>query len=212
MPTKTTFLRLTDRKRAAILQAAVLEFRQSGYEATSMDRIAAQAGVSKRTVYNHFPSKEALFSQILEQLWEASVNGASFAYDRKRPLRTQLLNLVKKKLRLLNDDNFIGLVRVVIAASIHSPERTHNMIARMGEREEGLTTWIRAACEDGRLVTESPLFASTQLQSLIKGCALWPQVTLGFAPLTNTQQQHLAESAVDMFLTYYERKSSSPKF
>ena len=57
--------RLTDRKRAAILDAAEAEFRQAGYEATSMDRIAASAGVSKRTVYNHFPSKEVLFAQIL---------------------------------------------------------------------------------------------------------------------------------------------------
>ena len=67
--------RLTDRKRAAILDAAVAEFRQSGYEVTSMDKIAASAGVSKRTVYNHFPSKEALFAQILEQMWERSVGG-----------------------------------------------------------------------------------------------------------------------------------------
>jgi TetR/AcrR family transcriptional regulator of autoinduction and epiphytic fitness len=60
--------RLTDRKREAIVRAAVEEFRASGYEATSMDRIAEVAGVSKRTVYNHFPSKEALFSMILEEL------------------------------------------------------------------------------------------------------------------------------------------------
>ncbi|HCT25152.1 MAG TPA: TetR family transcriptional regulator, partial [Stenotrophomonas sp.] len=44
--------RLTDRKREAIVRAAVEEFRASGYEATSMDRIAEVAGVSKRTVYN----------------------------------------------------------------------------------------------------------------------------------------------------------------
>ncbi|KTF29426.1 TetR family transcriptional regulator, partial [Xanthomonas vesicatoria] len=49
--------RLTDRKRHAILEAASAQFRQHGFEATSMDRVAATAGVSKRTVYNHFPSK-----------------------------------------------------------------------------------------------------------------------------------------------------------
>ncbi len=36
--------RLTDRKRAAIVEAAIDEFRIAGYEATSMDRIAARAG------------------------------------------------------------------------------------------------------------------------------------------------------------------------
>ena len=57
MPTSVRPPRLTERKRAAIVEAAIDEFRASGYEATSMDRIAARAEVSKRTVYNHFPSK-----------------------------------------------------------------------------------------------------------------------------------------------------------
>ena len=65
--------RLTDRKREAILSAAVEEFRTAGYEATSMDRIAAAAGVSKRTVYNHFPSKDELFGLMLEHLWNRSI-------------------------------------------------------------------------------------------------------------------------------------------
>ncbi|MET0129737.1 MAG: helix-turn-helix domain-containing protein, partial [Stenotrophomonas chelatiphaga] len=64
--------RLTDRKRAAILDAAVAEFRAFGFAGTSMDRIAATAEVSKRTVYNHFASKDELFTAILWQLFEAS--------------------------------------------------------------------------------------------------------------------------------------------
>jgi TetR/AcrR family transcriptional regulator of autoinduction and epiphytic fitness len=195
--------RLTDRKRAAILDAAVAEFRQSGYEATSMDRIAASAGVSKRTVYNHFPSKEALFAQILLQLWERSVEGLDLTYRSDRPLRAQLLELVKQKLRLLHDGNFVDLARVAIAAAIHSPERAQDMVARMGGREEGLTLWIRAAAADGRLKAKDPLFASMQLQGLVKGFAFWPQITLGQPPLTAAQQKQVAEAAVDMFLAYY---------
>ena len=203
MSTQPAPARLTDRKRAAILDAAVAEFRQSGYEATSMDRIAASAGVSKRTVYNHFPSKEALFAQILLQLWERSVEGLDLVYRSDRPLRAQLLELVKQKLRLLHDDNFADLARVAIAAAIHSPERAQDMVARMGDREEGLTLWIRAAAADGRLKIKDPLFASMQLQGLVKGFAFWPQITLGQPPLTTAQQLQVAESAVDMFLAYY---------
>ena len=195
--------RLTDRKRAAILDAAVAEFRHSGYETTSMDRIAARAGVSKRTVYNHFPSKEALFAQILERLWDSSMDGLDLAYRGDRPLRPQLLELVQQKLRLLHDDNFIDLARVAIAATIHSPERAQDMVARMGGREEGLTVWIRAAAADGRLKTDDPLFAAMQMQGLVKGFAFWPQVTLGQPPLTAAQQKRVAESAVDMFLAHY---------
>ncbi|KQY50480.1 TetR/AcrR family transcriptional regulator [Lysobacter sp. Root494] len=195
--------RLTDRKRAAILDAAVAEFRHAGYETTSMDRIAARAGVSKRTVYNHFPSKEALFAQILERLWDNSMDGLDLAYRGDRPLRPQLLELVQQKLRLLHDDNFVDLARVAIAAAIHSPERAQDMVARMGVREEGLTVWIRAAAADGRLKTDDPLFAAMQMQGLVKGFAFWPQITLGLPPLNAAQQKQVAESAVDMFLAYY---------
>jgi TetR/AcrR family transcriptional regulator of autoinduction and epiphytic fitness len=203
MPAITAPTRLTDRKRAAILDAAVAEFRQSGYEATSMDRIAASAGVSKRTVYNHFPSKEALFAQILQSLWERSVDGVDLAYRGDQPLRAQLLELVQQKLRLLHDVNFTDLARVAIAAGIHSPERAREMVARMGDREEGLTAWIRAAAADGRLKTKDPLFASLQLQGLVKGAAFWPQIAMGQPPLTPAQQNQVAEAAVDMFLAYY---------
>ena len=64
--------RLTDRKRDAIVQAAIGEFREHGFNGTSMDRVAAAADVSKRTVYNHFPSKEELFEAILLLMWERS--------------------------------------------------------------------------------------------------------------------------------------------
>lgn len=195
--------RLTDRKRAAIIEAAIDEFRLAGYEATSMDRIATRAGTSKRTVYNHFPSKEVLFTEILQQLWDASFAGEALAFRADRPLRDQLLELIGQKLRLLNDEAFVSLARVAIAAGIHSPERAQDMVARMGEREEGLTVWIRDAAAAGRLKIADPVFASHQLQGLVKGFAFWPQITLGQPPLNAAMQRQVAESAVDMFLAHY---------
>lgn len=195
--------RLTDRKRAAILDAAIEEFLAAGFEATSMDRIAARASVSKRTVYNHFPSKEALFAAILHQLWEASQTGNAPTYRADEPLRPQLLELLMRKLRLLNDEAFLALARVAIAAGIHCPERARDMVARMGEREEDLTVWIRAAAADGRLKTSDPVFAALQLQGLVKGFAFWPQVTMGQPPLNKREQTKIAEAAADMFLARY---------
>ncbi|MFK4442584.1 TetR/AcrR family transcriptional regulator of autoinduction and epiphytic fitness [Caballeronia udeis] len=203
MNTSDNPLRLTDRKRAAVIAAAIEEFLAAGFDATSMDRIAARASVSKRTVYNHFPSKEVLFAAILRQLWDASDTGEAPAYSNAQPLRAQLLQLLSKKLRLLNDEAFLSLARVAIAAGIHSPERARDMVARMGEREEDLTVWIRAAAADGRLKTPDPMFASLQLQGLVKAFAFWPQVTMGQRTLSKDEQKQVAESAVDMFLARY---------
>ncbi len=203
MPSAAAPAKLTDRKRAAILEAAVAEFRQAGYEATSMDRIAATAGVSKRTVYNHFPSKEELFAQILHQLWERSMASVDLSYRKDRPLREQLHELVQQKLALLHDEAFIDLARVAIAAAIPSPERAQEMFARMGDKEEGLTVWMRAAAKDGRLKAKDPLYASMLLQGMIKGFAFWPQITLGQPVLTPAQRKQVADTATDMFLAYY---------
>ena len=203
MDASDTRQRLTDRKRAAVIGAAIEEFLAAGFDATSMDRIAARASVSKRTVYNHFPSKEVLFAAILRQLWDSSDTGETPAYSASQPLREQLLQLLSKKLSLLNDEAFLSLARVAIAAGIHSPERARDMVARMGEREEDLTVWIRAAAADGRLKTSDPVFASQQLQGLVKAFAFWPQVTMGQPPLSKDEQRQVAESAADMFLARY---------
>lgn len=203
MPHPTPPTRLTDRKRAAILDAAVAEFRATGYEATTMDRIAARAGVSKRTVYNHFPSKDTLFLRILEEMFARGVGGPDLAYRADRPLRDQLMELVEQKLRVLDDPNFVDLARVAIAAGLHSPDLARQMMARLGDREEGITTWVRAAADDGRLRTGDPVFVSMQLQSLIKGAAFWPQMSMGQPALTTAQQRQVAEGAVDMLLARY---------
>jgi len=197
--------RLTDRKREAIVRAAVEEFRTAGYEATSMDRIAAVAGVSKRTVYNHFPSKEELFALILEELWESSVASVELPYRPEQPLQAQLLQLLGQKLQLLGDANFIDLARVAMAEIIHSPERAQAIVCRMGEKESGVSAWIRAAIADGRLREVDPEFASHQLQGLVKSFAFWPQVTMGQPPLAPAERERVAESAVAMFLGFYAR-------
>jgi TetR/AcrR family transcriptional regulator of autoinduction and epiphytic fitness len=196
--------RLTDRKREAIIQAAIAEFRAHGFEITSMDKIAATAGVSKRTVYNHFPSKEELFAEILNQLWARISAEQSVVYNRDQPLREQLRQMLQAKVQLMADENFLTLARVAIAATIHSPERAQNMVERMGEREEGLTVWIRAAQADGRLKPVDPEFAAHQLQGLLKTFGFWPQMSMGRAALDDDMQHTVAESALEMFLARYQ--------
>lgn len=203
--------RLTDRKRQAIVQAAIDEFRTHGFGATSMDRVAATAGVSKRTVYNHFPSKEALFAEILVQLWESSAAQVDLAYDPTRALREQLHELLVQKMRMLCDSSFIDLARVAIAETIHSPERAQEMVARLGDREEGVTRWLRAAAADGRLTLPDPAFAAHQLQGLVKSFAFWPQVTMGQPTLPQALQQQVVESAVAMFLACYAAAPAGPQ-
>lgn len=66
-------------RRAAILQAAALAFAHTGYAHTSMEDIAAAAGITKLIVYRHFASKEALYRAALQAAFDrlaAQLRGA----------------------------------------------------------------------------------------------------------------------------------------
>ena len=56
-------------RRQAVLQAAATAFAHAGYAATSMEEIAAAAGVTKLIVYRHFGAKETLYRAVLEQVF-----------------------------------------------------------------------------------------------------------------------------------------------
>ena len=63
-------------KGEAIAAAALRLFLRDGYERTSVDAIAAEAGVSKRTIYNRYGDKENLFLSVLRDTYAAMM--ASF--------------------------------------------------------------------------------------------------------------------------------------
>jgi len=58
---------LADNRREAILDAAMAIFADQGYASTTIDEVAAAAGISKGSVYNYFKSKQDLFTQLFNQ-------------------------------------------------------------------------------------------------------------------------------------------------
>jgi len=193
----------SERKRAAIIDAAAQEFRNAGFAATSMDRIAETASVSKRTVYNHFDNKEALFQSILEILWSRVHDATEVPFDPETDIRDQLRTLALRELDLLADENYLGLARALMAEAIRSPELAARAWGDLHTREVGITKWIRSAAAHGRLRVDDPAFAGEQFTALIKAFAFWPQLIGSIPAPTKPERKRLAEAASEMFLARY---------
>jgi AcrR family transcriptional regulator len=56
-----------EERRAGILNAALAVFSARGYHPSSIDDIAREAGISKALIYEHFESKQGLYTHLLEQ-------------------------------------------------------------------------------------------------------------------------------------------------
>src|SRR5690606_35877710 len=80
-------------KRAAILEAAKAMFTRLGFDGASMDQIAAEAGVSKLTVYSHFGDKESLFAAAVQSHCDTGLPSDLFEpAGEAQPVRERLLS------------------------------------------------------------------------------------------------------------------------
>ena len=80
------------------------------------------AGASKRTVYNHFGSKEALFQAVVARLFDEATALNQVAWDLARSLEEQLSDFVRAKTLLSEDKAARCLTRVVLGVYIKQPE------------------------------------------------------------------------------------------
>lgn len=203
MAQEVSKIRLTDQKRRAIVEAAIDEFQARGFDGTSMDKIADRAKVSKRTVYNHFPSKEELFQAIVNELLHR-FKAMEHAYESDESLEKQLNRIGRKVLEVLCSEEFIKLARVILSRCLHDPDLGK---ARMGEADvikEGVKNWVEAAKRDRRLSVPDSMRAATQFLGLLKAFGFWPQLTGGAPFLEKREQNAVVKSAVSLFLAHYE--------
>lgn len=101
-------------KAVQILQGAMQEFLQNGYAGTSMDKVAATAGVSKPTVYNYFKDKEGLFRALIQYVAETRcqqvMGDAGLEGHPEAVLRRLVGNAIESELKDLDYQNFVRLV------------------------------------------------------------------------------------------------------
>ena len=194
----------SEQKKQDVLQAAIQEFRLFGFAGASMDRIAEQAEVSKRTVYNHFASKEQLFELATTELWRSSKSAASIAFDASLPAEQQLLTICRQCLAVYEQEDFIELARVVMAEYIRSPEKAQAAMQRMESQEGGLELWLAQAQQHNVMAIPDIKLAATQFWGMFKAFAFWPRV---FNLSTDTKvDEAVILSSIQIFVNFYGKK------
>ncbi|UJJ32519.1 TetR/AcrR family transcriptional regulator [Halopseudomonas maritima] len=188
-------------KRAAIIEAAVDQFQQHGYMETSMDRIAEAAQVSKRTVYNHFASKELLFDAIRQELI-ARCGRLLLPDPGPGSMHAQLVEVGRRYAQLMISDDFVKLVRVVLSRFIQSPQVAGATITGR-EPQMPIQAWLECAQEGGLLPAFDAVQATTEFAGLITAMEFWPRMLQEDQLPTSAAREAYLSSIAAMFLKHY---------
>jgi TetR/AcrR family transcriptional regulator, mexJK operon transcriptional repressor len=200
-------------KRQAITQAARQAFLREGF-GVGMDTIAADAGVSKVTVYNHFGSKEALFTAVIAGALDEPLAGPSAAalagLADAPDLRKAFVEVARTWVAAVRGNTELTALRTLVSTELHrfpelagawqdhGPEGHHPAVADA----------LRTLADRGRLnIPAADLrTAIIQLYALL----VFPHLVFGTygTSIDDDATDRLITSGVDMFLGHYAPKST----
>jgi TetR/AcrR family transcriptional repressor of mexJK operon len=172
-------------KRDAILEAARKVFMEVGFGATSMDTIAAEAKVSKQTVYNHFGSKEELFAAMIRYWVDQKLVVMGEAAKQVKPEDT-LRAMAHQFLDHGSAEQRVAMYRILMAESPRFPELGQIFYgAGPALVRKFVADYLAEQHKRGTLHVENPQLTAEQFFGMLNGCQFKAQ--LGIEPLPNKQ-------------------------
>jgi AcrR family transcriptional regulator len=120
--------------RQRIIEGALKIFIHQGIRATTMDDVAKQLGISKRTIYEHFRDKKELLQMVVEHAHTLTKNGDRAIFDSAGSALEGFLMLMKKK----RSDMNVRMMKTVVELSRYYPDIIEEM--RRKHADEGLKT------------------------------------------------------------------------
>lgn len=194
-------------KRAAILAAAKRLFVSLGFERVSMDQIAAEAGVSKLTVYSHFGDKESLFAEAVRAHCEEGMPLSLFDAEPGTPLRERLLAIGHAFFAMVMEPDAIAGHRILCSPQVTTsslpavfweagPQRVQVALAELLQRRTA----------SGELDIDDADLAASQFFTLIKG---EPHMQAVFGYCCSRRSPDAAGhvvASVDFFLRAYAKR------
>ncbi|MGW2614972.1 TetR/AcrR family transcriptional regulator [Streptomyces sp. NPDC001500] len=210
-------------KQMAMAGAACAVFGREGYARASVDALAAEAGVSTRTLYNHFPGGKAqLFGAVVTwtsgEVKDAQLARLHAVLDPERPPRAQdlerdLIALARAFVGLMADyPNHFALVRHIHAEADHVPPEVLDAWRDAGPGPVGraLAEAMQGLADAGLLdVHGDAALAATHFMALVSH-TITQQSHYGVLPLPKEETERLIEGGVAAFLRAYRAGRPRP--
>ena len=189
--------------RQRLIRAAAEAFMEEGYRA-SIDRIAARAGVVRQTVYNHFASKDDLFSEVAHVAAGAilvSLDGDG------GDIRERLLRFGAALRQRVIGDEGLAMFRTLSAEVPRFPALGQAFFDKgPGQTVRRLADFLARAMDEGTLRRDEPLFAAEMLFSMLAGFDRASRL-FGAPLLPAARERNRVARIVDCFLRAYAPES-----
>lgn len=188
-------------KHELIVAAARKLFASEGFGAISMDAIAEEAGVSKRTVYSHFDNKESLFAVIMGDICR-ELGGPDL--DNAPPIDAPeaILKAVGRMLldRILSPHG-CTVLRTVLAESVQFPELGEVFWNEgPGRVKRYVSDYLAELGRRGGLLVPDPDLAALQFIGIVTGPFLLPRLLGVAAAPSEAELDQTLDHAVSTFL------------
>lgn len=192
-------------KREAIIAAARDAFFAHGFAATSIEHVAASAGVSKVTIYNQFGDKRALFTAAVEDQCATMREHFTLAPIAKGSLRERLTAIGEAMVAFLSRPEMVQFDRRIAAETERDPEIGATFLAAGPHRmKAAFTAFIAAMRDAGELEVEDPSIAAEQFASMCKGMG---DLDRRYGqPTDPARDRARIEAAVEVFCRAYATK------
>lgn len=191
-------------KRAAIVRAALKVFLAEGYARAGVDAIAAEAGVSKRTIYDYYGDKERLFLAAIAETRAGHEKGFEALLQETIDDVTDLEDALFRFGRVFATEvaksaERTEIMRLMIAEAAHFP----GLLADRPTRT-ALADRLEALHRRGLLDVPDPVEAAEFLGVLVTG-PVQNRTWYGAVPVDQDEIDHLVRSGVRIFLAAYGR-------
>jgi TetR/AcrR family transcriptional repressor of mexJK operon len=186
-----------------VLEAARDQFHANGFERTSMESVAHASGVSKVTIYNYFPSKEALFEAVIGQRTDEMIGTDDPDILDPRNPREVLTSIGREFLNLMRSDDVLGKHRTLYAIAGQHQQACLAFYRQGPEKLMAyVATYLRCATEVGSLNISNHEQAADQFLSLFLGGAHL-RALLDLGKPSETDDESLLQANVALFVKGY---------